>query len=116
VTPYVVIHGNYDNISFEPDLTLFVTFYCHTTGNAGSGAVATTLGLSYALVRECAMTVWERTYPDEEGQLVPRWKLNKTTKALKFSHKWVVGLLKRVQQSRDGGESLPGCCYCVTFQ
>jgi hypothetical protein len=72
--------------------------------------VATTLGLSYALVRECAMTVWERTYPDEEGQMVPRWKLNKTTKALKFSHKWVVGLLKRVQQSRDGGE-LCVCCH-----
>jgi hypothetical protein len=81
------------------------------TGNAGSGAVATTLGLSYALVRECAMTVWERSYPDEEGQLVPRWKLNKTTKALKFSHKWVVGLLKRVQQSRDGGEFT--CCLCL---
>ena len=48
------------------------------------------------------MSVWERLYPDETGSLVPKWKLNRTTKALKFSHKWVVGLLKRVQQGTSG--------------
>lgn len=68
--------------------------------------MAATLGLTYAVVRECAMTVWERLYPDETGALVPRWKLNRTTKALKFSHKWVIGLLKRVQQGGDGGITL----------
>lgn len=77
-----------------------------TSGNTGSGAVAATLGLTYAVVRECAMTVWERLYPDETGALVPRWKLNRTTKALKFSHKWVIGLLKRVQQGGDGAITL----------
>eukprot|EP00428_Durinskia_dybowskii_P071055 CAMPEP_0170390406 /NCGR_PEP_ID=MMETSP0117_2-20130122/19129_1 /TAXON_ID=400756 /ORGANISM="Durinskia baltica, Strain CSIRO CS-38" /LENGTH=349 /DNA_ID=CAMNT_0010646449 /DNA_START=164 /DNA_END=1213 /DNA_ORIENTATION=+ len=78
------------------------------SNNTGSGAVATTLGLSYALVRECAMAVWDRLYPDESGQLVPRWKINKTTQGLKFSHKWVVGLLKRVQAARDNGGMLLG--------
>jgi hypothetical protein len=76
------------------------------SGNTGSGAVAATLGLTYAVVRECAMSVWERQYPDETGALVPRWKLNRTTKALKFSHKWVIGLLKRVQQGGDGNMTL----------
>jgi hypothetical protein len=90
----------------------------HYIGNAGSGAVAATLGLSYALVRECAMAVWERVYPDEAGQLVPRWKVNKTTKNLKFSHKWVIGLLRRVQAARGEGANLSSlivtsgqCCY-----
>jgi copper oxidase (laccase) domain-containing protein len=89
-----------------------------SSGNAGSGAVAATLGLSYALVRECAMAVWERVYPDEAGQLVPRWKVNKTTKNLKFSHKWVIGLLRRVQAARGEGANLSSlivtsgqCCY-----
>ena len=68
--------------------------------------MAATLGLTYAVVRECAMTVWERLYPDETGALVPRWKLNRTTKALKFSHKWVIGLLKRVQQGDNGNMTL----------
>lgn len=49
------------------------------------------------------MAVWERLYPDENGQLVQRWKANKTTKNLKFSHKWVIGLLKRVQAARGEG-------------
>lgn len=64
--------------------------------------MAATLGLTYAVVRECAMAVWERLYPDENGVLVPRWKLNKTTKNLKFSHKWVIGLLRRVQRGENG--------------
>lgn len=68
--------------------------------------MAATLGLTYAVVRECAMTVWERLYADETGALVPRWKLNRTTKALKFSHKWVIGLLKRVQQGDNGNMTL----------
>lgn len=84
---------------------LFTSFHIQS-GNTGSGAVAATLGLTYAVVRECAMTVWERLYPDETGALVPRWKLNRTTKALKFSHKWVIGLLKRVQQGDNGNITL----------
>jgi hypothetical protein len=69
------------------------------------------------------MAVWERVYPDEAGQLVPRWKVNKTTKNLKFSHKWVIGLLRRVQAARGEGANLSSlivtsgqCCYTDVSQ
>ena len=48
--------------------------------NSGSGAVAATFGLTYAAVRECAVNVMERLYPDENGEMVPRWKLSTTTR------------------------------------
>jgi uncharacterized membrane protein YgcG len=85
-------------------ICLFIcSFLTHAAISTGSGVAATTLGLTYAVVRECAMAVWERLYPDPAtGSLVPRWKLNKTTRSLKFSHKWVIGLLKRVQQRGEG--------------
>ena len=70
--------------------------------STGSGAVAATFGLTYAAVRECASNVMERLYVDEAGDMVPRWKLNSTTRGLKFSHKWVIGLLQRVQKSGPG--------------
>lgn len=67
--------------------------------------MASALGLTYAVVRECAIAVHERLYPDENGNMVAKWKLNKTTAKLAFSQRWVLGLLERYQKSIASGGS-----------
>lgn len=48
------------------------------------------------------MAVHERFYPDDSGNMVQKWKLNKTTARLVFSQRWVLGLLERHQKDTAG--------------
>lgn len=94
------IHNAWRNVT--------LSFLQHTTGSSSSGNVASTLGLTFAVVRECALAVHERLYPDETGQMVQKWKLNKTTQKLVFSQRWVLGLLERYQKQLAGSDGSSG--------
>jgi len=56
---------------------------------------------SYCLVKNCAVTIWNKDYWDEENtSFIKKWQLNRTTARLAFTNKWVYGLLRRQQSKR----------------
>lgn len=51
---------------------------------------------SYAHVKQCALIVREKDYLDDKSNTnFKKWKLNETTNRLKFTNKWVYGVLRR---------------------
>jgi hypothetical protein len=51
---------------------------------------------SYAHVKQCALIVREKDYLDDNSKTnFKKWKLNETTNRLKFTNKWVYGVLRR---------------------
>jgi hypothetical protein len=56
---------------------------------------------SYAVIRQCAINVINRSYWDEASQsYVDKWKFNPLTKNLLFSNMWICGMLKRNKVQR----------------
>ena len=51
---------------------------------------------SYAHVKQCALIVREKGYLDDKSNTnFKKWKENETTNRLKFTNKWVYGVLRR---------------------
>jgi hypothetical protein len=51
---------------------------------------------SYTHVKNCAAIVMDREYWNEDtGSFVKKWQLNRTTNKLRFTNKWVFGVLRR---------------------
>jgi hypothetical protein len=51
---------------------------------------------SYAHVKQCALIVREKDYLDDKSNTnIKKWKENETTNRLKFTNKWVYGVLRR---------------------
>lgn len=55
----------------------------------------------YEFVRECAINVYNKDYWDKESSsFVKKWHHDKTTSKLRFSNRWVLGLLQRVSKRK----------------
>ena len=51
---------------------------------------------SYTHVKNCAAIVMNREYWNQDtGSFVKKWQLNRTTNKLRFTNKWVFGVLRR---------------------
>jgi len=51
---------------------------------------------TYAHVKKCAAIVMDREYWNEDtGSFVKKWQINRTTNKLRFTNKWVFGVLRR---------------------
>jgi len=51
---------------------------------------------SYELVRKSANLLMDKEYCDKEsGSYVKKWRVNKTTRRLCFTNKWILGVLRR---------------------
>ena len=68
---------------------------------------------SYYQIRACAIKVWDRYYYDNKSGIhTKKWELNKRTNKLRFTNKWVLGVLRRhsikkvIQSFRDSDVSL----------
>ena len=75
---------------------------------------------SYAFVRDCAHRVLHKSYLDKNGtSSTKKWLLDKRTCHLKFTNKWVSGLLRRSSSKRcssvSGTSSNSGLC-CASVQ
>lgn len=53
--------------------------------------------MQYSLIAKCGGRVRDRLYPDAQGNLVPRFKLDPSVRGIKFSSTWV----NRVMERRD---------------
>jgi len=59
---------------------------------------------SYLHVKTCATTVMNTEYWDESSSsFVKKWQLNRTTNKLRFTNKWVYGVLRRRSTSHSRG-------------
>jgi len=64
---------------------------------------------SHRLIRQCARDIRNREYWDEKSQsYIKKWHVEKLTCDLKFSNKWVSGLLRRDSVRRTGGSGSEG--------
>ena len=55
----------------------------------------------YEFVRECAIIVYNKDYWDKESSsFIKKWHHDKTTCKLRFSNRWVLGLMQRVSKRR----------------
>lgn len=68
---------------------------------------------SYDQIRACAIKVWDRCYYDSKSGIhTKKWELNKRTNKLRFTNKWILGVLRRhsikkvIQSFRDSDVSL----------
>lgn len=68
---------------------------------------------SYDQIRACAIKVWDRHYYDtKSGIHTKKWELNKRTNKLRFTNKWILGVLRRhsikkvIQSFRDSDISV----------
>jgi len=56
----------------------------------------------YEFVRQCAINVYNKDYWDKESSsFVKKWHQDKTTCKLRFSNRWVLGLLQRVSKRKS---------------
>ena len=67
--------------------------------------VATSNLYTYSVVKHCANEVLHKDFWDDEtSSFVKKWQYDKRTCNLRFTNKWILGVLQRESKRRRGGE------------
>jgi len=68
---------------------------------------------SYAQVKQCAAIVMDKEYWDEGSHsFLKKWQLNRRTRSLSFTNKWVFGMLRRYSKKLRLQE-IHACAECL---